>query len=102
MKILIQERAVRSAVRKILLEYNVSDDGVISGAEGDPYAYKISKVDSDSITFLVVRKNQKKMNASFKVDEKNKNKPGVVRLLKAVDVNRSKFENVPNFSDTIE
>ena len=102
MKLVIQENTLRRAVRKVLLEYNVSDEGIISGGEGDPYAYKVSKADGNSITFLVVSKNNKKMSASFAVDEKNKNKPGVVRLLKAVSDNKSKFEKVPNVSLSID
>jgi hypothetical protein len=102
MKKIIKEKEIRLIVKSMLLEYKASDIGIISGDQGDPYTYKIEKATSDSIVFKVISKNGKKINASFTVNQKNKNKAGVKKLLNFIKSDLEKFKKIPGVEKSIK
>ena len=89
---ILTEKTLRKILKNLILEYQIDDNTKeISGGEGDPYTYKISGASSNDISIKVVKKNNNPANGSFKIDQTNKDKPGVKKLLNSIKQNIDKY-----------
>jgi len=101
---ILTEKTLRKVLKNLILEYQVnSDTKELSGGEGDPYTYKISGASDSDISIKIVKKNDKPAKGSFKIDQTNKDKPGVKKLLSSIKQNIGEYtSDFPKIEDAIK